>query len=64
MRTSVQFLECQYIDDIIHAVRKAYKKKALETHPDRFSAKPAAEKSVAEEEFRKVSRSYWRRDKY
>jgi len=39
-------------------IRKAYKKKALETHPDRFSAKPAAEKAIAEESFRKVNNAY------
>ena len=36
-------------------VRKAYKKRALATHPDRFAGKSEAEKSLAEEQFRKVS---------
>ena len=35
-------------------VRKAYKKRALATHPDRFATKSEAEKSLAEEQFRKV----------
>lgn len=35
-------------------VRKAYKRKALATHPDRFATASAAEKSLAEEQFRKV----------
>ncbi|KIM82972.1 hypothetical protein PILCRDRAFT_819773 [Piloderma croceum F 1598] len=39
-------------------IRKAYKKKALETHPDRFSTKPAEDKAFAEEEFRKVNNAY------
>ena len=33
------------------AVRKAYKKRALQTHPDRV---PPEQKTTAEEEFRKV----------
>lgn len=37
------------------AVRKAYRKRALATHPDRFATKSEAEKSLAEEQFRKVS---------
>lgn len=35
-------------------VRKAYKKRALATHPDRFAGASVAEKSFAEEQFRKV----------
>lgn len=35
-------------------VRKAYKKRALATHPDRFVSGSAVEKSFAEEQFRKV----------
>jgi len=39
----------------LSTVRKAYRRKALETHPDRLpqGASPA-EKAVAEERFRKV----------
>lgn len=37
------------------AVRKAYKKRALETHPDRV---PPEEKEIAAEEFRKVTLIY------
>ena len=33
------------------SVRKAYKKRALQTHPDRV---PASEKALAEERFRQV----------
>ena len=37
-------------------VRKAYKKKALQTHPDRLPpGASAADKANAEEQFRKVS---------
>jgi len=39
-------------------IRKAYKKKALETHPDRFSGQPKAVMDSAEEEFRKVKNAY------
>ncbi|KAH7929120.1 DnaJ-domain-containing protein [Leucogyrophana mollusca] len=40
-------------------VRKAYKKKALETHPDRLPpGASAAEKSASEELFRKVNNAY------
>ena len=41
---------------IEHPVRKAYKKRALQTHPDRLPpGASAGDKSSAEEEFRKVS---------
>ena len=36
---------------VVPSVRKAYKKRALQTHPDRV---PPEQKTIAEEEFRKV----------
>ncbi|KAF5373267.1 hypothetical protein D9615_007471 [Tricholomella constricta] len=40
-------------------IRKAYKKKALETHPDRFPPGTSAEEKAASEElFRKVNNAY------
>ena len=42
----------------VHPVRKAYKKRALQTHPDRLPAGSTPEdKALAEEEFRKVDRA-------
>ena len=41
------------------AVRKAYRRKALETHPDRLPQNvTTAEKSAAEEQFRLVNNAY------
>ncbi|KAF9078202.1 hypothetical protein BDP27DRAFT_1413122 [Rhodocollybia butyracea] len=40
-------------------IRKAYKKRALQTHPDRLPPNAtAADKSAAEEQFRKVNNAY------
>lgn len=39
-------------------VRKAYKRKALQTHPDRIPNSSASQKSHAEEQFRKVNNAY------
>ncbi|KIJ55682.1 hypothetical protein M422DRAFT_24233 [Sphaerobolus stellatus SS14] len=40
-------------------IKKAYKKRALQTHPDRLpQGHSAADKQVAEEEFRKVNNAY------
>jgi hypothetical protein len=41
------------LNPLVPPVRKAYKKRALQTHPDRV---PAEQKTTAEEEFRKVPR--------
>jgi curved DNA-binding protein CbpA len=38
----------------LRAVRKAYKKRALQTHPDRQSGATEEQKKASEEEFRKV----------
>lgn len=44
----------------IRPVRRAYRRKALETHPDRLPlGMSAAEKAVSEELFRKVGISSW-----
>ena len=43
--------QCSYL----FVVRKAYKKRALETHPDRV---PPEDKEIAGEEFRKVTLSH------
>ncbi|KAF4610802.1 hypothetical protein D9613_006894 [Agrocybe pediades] len=39
-------------------IRKAYKKRALQTHPDRLPNATAAEKAASEEKFRKVNNAY------
>lgn len=45
--------------DLENPVRKAYKKKALQTHPDRLPPGASAEdKTLSEEKFRKVRVRY------
>ena len=39
-------------------IKSAYRKKAMQYHPDRFSTKPEAERKEAEETFKKINHAY------